>query len=59
MADKLYKNPSKIKKMGDRVAWETNRQVARGTVKKVKPDGTRIVKNAVGKYVAKKKTDLK
>lgn len=61
MDGRLYRDPNSIDKPGDKVRWEevSKGTKAKGTVKKVKPDGTRIVKTGVNTIVKKNPKDLK
>lgn len=57
--DRLTRSPSQLDKPGDRVRVETHRSKMVGTVKKVKPDGTRVIRTGRNTIIKKKPEELK
>lgn len=57
--DRKTRDPHQLDKPGDKVRVETHRSKMMGTVKKVKPDGTRIVRTPLHTIIKKKPEDLK
>lgn len=57
-ADRIYRDPAKQAAVGDKVRFETHRSKARATVKKVRPDGKRVIK-VRNKVLVKDEKELK
>lgn len=55
----LHKDPNKQNAKGQETRWRTHYNRAKGKILKVKPDGTRVIRDGRYRIIKKKPEELK